>query len=568
MLEEANSVRRRRYGTSKRWSSESFLPSPPPDPQPVWPVVPQHETRKYESPFLMPRKLEWGGSATADILIDDIRELVIAGLRRNYAVTLEELGTIYRFPNAPQIPAFPDGPVCEPLEELPADSGEPKWENFAPKVGLVRRLLSLDGRQHQGAMLQFTSAQRNWKETQETRSKITARNKQRVAAFERRAEVWWGAKRTFDAALAAERERYNKARLEYSQQIAADYAKLQRILERRSKGESDAVSDYHELVAYLSLYPAFLPREVSCSYDPAIRTLLIEHALLDFANVRVIQSSSLKSSKLKPVSKSEKREAIVLLHAAVALRSVYEAGCADDADALDWIGFNGHVTFRDPVNGQLATLNVLSCFVSKAEAIGIDLQHVDPAACLRGWKARMFPNVDSYVAVQPILHLNKADGRIVESREILEGLAVGSNLAAMPWEDFEHLIRELFEKEFGTSGAEVKVTRASRDWGVDAIVFDQDPIRGGKFVIQAKRYTRLVDVAAVRDLYGTLVNEGANRGFLVTTSGFGPESINFAKDKPITLIDGAALLGLLRKHNYNFRIDIEEARKLQHAREN
>jgi len=34
----------------------------------------------------------------------------------------------------------------------------------------------------------------------------------------------------------------------------------------------------------------------------------------------------------------------------------------------------------------------------------------------------------------------------------------------------------------------VKVTQASRDRGVDAIAFDPDPIRGGKFVIQAKRY--------------------------------------------------------------------------------
>ena len=57
----------------------------------------------------------------------------------------------------------------------------------------------------------------------------------------------------------------------------------------------------------------------------------------------------------------------------------------------------------------------------------------------------------------------------------------------------------------GRDGVEIKVTRASRDRGVDAIMFDPDPLRGGKFVLQAKRYTRPVDVAAVRDLYGTVV---------------------------------------------------------------
>jgi len=131
----------------------------------------------------------------------------------------------------------------------------------------------------------------------------------------------------------------------------------------------------------------------------------------------------------------------------------------------------------------------------------------------------------------------------------------------MDWEDFEHLIRELFEREFKTSGGEVRVTQASRDGGVDAIAFDPDPIRGGKIVIQAKRYTNTVGVAAVRDLYGTVHNEGATKGILVTTSDYGPDAYAFAKDKPLTLLNGANLLHLLGKHGTRAKIDIAEARK-------
>jgi restriction system protein len=94
---------------------------------------------------------------------------------------------------------------------------------------------------------------------------------------------------------------------------------------------------------------------------------------------------------------------------------------------------------------------------------------------------------------------------------------------------FEHLIRELFEKEFTLNGGEVKVTQASSDGGVDAVAFDPDPIRGGKIVIQAKRYTNTVGVAAVRNLYGKVLNEGANKGILVTTSDYGSDSYEFAK---------------------------------------
>ena len=57
-----------------------------------------------------------------------------------------------------------------------------------------------------------------------------------------------------------------------------------------------------------------------------------------------------------------------------------------------------------------------------------------------------------------------------------------------------------------------------------------------------------VGVSAVRDLFGTLQNEGASKGILVTTSGYGQASMDFATNKPIELIDGANLLYLLREH--------------------
>jgi len=129
-------------------------------------------------------------------------------------------------------------------------------------------------------------------------------------------------------------------------------------------------------------------------------------------------------------------------------------------------------------------------------------------------------------------------------------------------EDFEHLIRELFAEVFSQPGAEVRVTQASRDGGVDAVALDPDPIKGGKIVIQAKRYTATVGVSAVRDLYGTVLNEGANRGILATTSDYGPDAYRFAQGKPITLLNGGNLLSLLADHGHKAKIDIAAARML------
>ena len=133
------------------------------------------------------------------------------------------------------------------------------------------------------------------------------------------------------------------------------------------------------------------------------------------------------------------------------------------------------------------------------------------------------------------------DKRFVEQADILSELDSRPNLMDLNPFEFEALVSNLF----GKMGLETKLTRTSKDGGVDAVAFDLRPVLGGKVVIQAKRYKNTVGVSAVRDLYGTMLNEGANKGILVTTSGYGPDAFDFAKDKPIELLDGGGLLYLM-----------------------
>ena len=69
-------------------------------------------------------------------------------------------------------------------------------------------------------------------------------------------------------------------------------------------------------------------------------------------------------------------------------------------------------------------------------------------------------------------------------------------------------------------------------------------------------------ISAVRDLYGTIMNEGAIKGILITTSNYGSDAYNFAKDKPITLLNGANLLHLLEKHGQKAYINLKEAKTI------
>jgi restriction system protein len=149
--------------------------------------------------------------------------------------------------------------------------------------------------------------------------------------------------------------------------------------------------------------------------------------------------------------------------------------------------------------------------------------------------------------------------RFIEAREVLEELEAGNNLITMDWQDFEMLVRDVFEKVFSDEGTEVNVTRASRDEGVDAVVVNPDPLKGGKTIVQAKRYRKAVPAAAVRELYGAMQSERAGRGILVTTAHYGRSAHEFARDKEITLIDGAGLLHMLQNHGHRVKIDPSEA---------
>src|SRR5260370_25422863 len=217
------------------------------------------------------------------------------------------------------------------------------------------------------------------------------------------------------------------------------------------------------------------------------------------------------------------------------------------------IVLNGWVTGIDRSTGNNFTSCILSVQAAREIFQAINLERVDPKECIRSLKGLVAGPLAQLAPVRPILELDTFDKRFVESREVLAGLNSMDNLATMDWADFEHLVRELFAKIFGT---EVRVTQASRDGGVDAIAFDPDPIRGGKFVIQAKRYNNIVPVSAVRDLYGTMIIEGAVKGLLVTTSHYGRDSREFAKDKPIALLDGQNLVHLLQQHGYRFHVDL------------
>jgi restriction system protein len=320
----------------------------------------------------------------------------------------------------------------------------------------------------------------------------------------------------------------------------------------------DAVISYVSLVLERSDYSIDWDREYKIAYSPDSKELLIEYRLPNCDIVPLIAEYKYVKSKdeieERPRKKAEIDNSYKALISNIALRTLHEVIESDQASAILTVCFNGYIIALNAANGQMVSPTIISISVLKSEFESIILDKVDVLQCIKGLSASVSSSPSELVAVKPIREYSMVDRRFVQEEDIASTMDSRPNLMDLDPFEFENLVSNLFTK----MGLETKQTRSSKDGGVDAIAFDTRPILGGKIVIQAKRYKNTVGVSAVRDLYGTMINEGASKGILVTTSSYGPDAFHFSKDKPIELIDGGGLLYLLNQAGIKAKIILPE----------
>ena len=330
-------------------------------------------------------------------------------------------------------------------------------------------------------------------------------------------------------------------------------------------GKKEGVETYYSYLLIASEYPPKFPENVFLEYKEEEKTLLVEYELPDLEDMPKYKGEkySKTTGRTEKIELSENvRDSLYdkVLYI-IPIRTLYEIFQNDEYNNIESVAFNGFVNTLDKSTGKKKIIYILSLFVKKSDFLELDLSQVDPKACFRGLKGIASNKLSQLAPIAPIMNMSREDRRFREGREVMDAVDTTVNVATMDWEEFEHLVREVFAKEFGTAGMEVKVTQSSRDLGVDAVAFDPDPLRGGKIIIQAKRYTNTVKVESVRALYGIMQDEGAMKGIIVTTSDYGPDAYKFAQGKPITLINGNNLLSMLEKYGHKAKIDLKEAKK-------
>lgn len=340
----------------------------------------------------------------------------------------------------------------------------------------------------------------------------------------------------------------DKRHEELKAQTAAQHAEIDALRQAFEKGEPNALTQLLQMALEDNPYPDGFPSNAKVAYVPNNRQLVVELELPTISVIPTVASykyvkagDSIQSSPRKP---KEIHALYTLVVAQVVLCALHEAFKVDEHKNIESVALNAYVKTIDPATGKPVQPYLLSVRTTREAFTDMDLSQVDPLQCLKRLSAEVSRNPAELHPVKPIVDFNRVDKRFIAETDVLSGLADRPNLMDLSPGEFENLITNLFSK----MGLETKLTQASRDGGVDCVAFDARPILGGKVIIQAKRYKNTVGVNAVRDLFGTMHNEGASKGILVTTSGYGSAAFDFAKGKPLELISGGELLYLLKEH--------------------
>ncbi|MEU4191181.1 restriction endonuclease [Kribbella sp. NPDC026611] len=391
---------------------------------------------------------------------------------------------------------------------------------------------------------------------------------------------WWGAERRFARRLADAEDRFAEAierhraaeetRRERVSRALREQVEHQRRLNEATAEQHARIDAYERAVesrdrAAVTRYftkaldrlpgPLDFPQRRRVGYVPESTLLAVEWDLPDVSVVPAEASyrydRSVDAVLAVPRVPLELRRLYQQLVAQLALRALHLLFGSDRYGVVDTVVFNGMVESVDLTTGQTVRPCLITLRATREQFQALVLDQLDPVACVRHYfAAEVSRHPEELQPVEPVLEFDLTDPRTIEAVDVISEIDARPNLLELSPESFEHLVHNLLTR----MGLETRLFRRGTDGGIDCVAYDPRPITGGKFVVQAKLWTRTVPPSAVRDLFGTVVDAGATKGILITTSGFGPTSYQFATGKPLQLIDGTALLSLCHLHNIPARI--------------
>lgn len=117
------------------------------------------------------------------------------------------------------------------------------------------------------------------------------------------------------------------------------------------------------------------------------------------------------------------------------------------------------------------------------------------------------------------------------------------DLRALTWQQFESIVGEAFRRK---GYSVIETGQGGADGGVDLMLSKN----GQRYLVQCKQYrASTVSVMTVREIFGVVAARRAAGAIVVTTGTFTKDAVDFARGQPIELIDGVALVAMVRDIN-------------------
>lgn len=412
-----------------------------------------------------------------------------------------------------EVQPFAPGPLAQPLPM-------PNFDHYQAQGGWTA------GRRAQAQAEARARFERDWHAAQAAE----AQRQQQLASYQREYQQW------ADARLAEVRQ-HNAGVVE--------------LVEGVGRRDPEAAVEYFSAALHTSTaWPEGFPRQVAAAYDAAAGQLVLDWELPAYDVVPEVKSvrymPSLDQDKETPRPVSQRRALYREVLAQCMLLVLHELFAADELGVLESVTLNGFVDGHDPTTGRPGHICLATVTAPRATFRELHLAQVNAGSCLAdALRGQLSARPDQLVPVRPGRRPQEVGNPVVT-----HGGDEEPDLYEMDPIAFENLVAELFR----AMGMQAVTTQRSNDGGVDVAALDPTPIRGGRIVVQVKRYRNTVPPTAVRDLYGTVQDAGANKGVLVTTSRFGPGSHTFANGKPLELISGTELVDLLHRHGLRGRL--------------
>ena len=268
----------------------------------------------------------------------------------------------------------------------------------------------------------------------------------------RDALIPWKAK-AHQAAYQDGESAYKKARGEYEQAELEHARELEKIRAEAddnnqaieafildfAQGKPAAIVEYFKRVLARSVYPPNFPRDVEVVYAEDRAELRIELALPTIEVVPAVERYSYDrdtgETAAIPMPAAERQRLYKSILAQICLRTAHEVFAADRSESVDCLALDGWAQGIDPSSGQSGRFRLVSLRLTREQFDGLDLQHIEPLACMTA--------LDASISSEPHALLPVPGGAQSEAAETRKALTDEAEVLRQRVKELESANQEL-----------------------------------------------------------------------------------------------------------------------------